>query len=122
MQAITIDRFDLALLEAVQQDGQATNTVLGEIVRFVASPVGRRLQRPGESGIITGQVSWLNAADLPAVFDLMMKRMLRLPGVARVRTHIALQTIKQRHVLQLDHRTQPSRSRRRVRYAGDDGC
>jgi Lrp/AsnC family leucine-responsive transcriptional regulator len=48
----------------------------------------------------------------------MMKRVLRLPGVARVTTNIALQKVKQTHVLPLDHLTQPARSRQQIRYAG----
>jgi Lrp/AsnC family leucine-responsive transcriptional regulator len=40
-----------------------------------------------------------------------------MPGVARIKTSIALQTIKQTHVLPLDHLTQPNKPRQRVRYA-----
>ena len=58
------------------------------------------------------------APDLPAFSELMMKRVLRLPGVAQVRTHIALQQVKQSHVLPLDHLTRPASERRRLRYAG----
>nr|MBP6637640.1 AsnC family protein [Sulfuritalea sp.]MBP7423169.1 AsnC family protein [Sulfuritalea sp.] len=45
MQAITIDRHDLALLDAVQRDGLATNATLGEAVHLSASQVSRRLTR-----------------------------------------------------------------------------
>jgi len=63
--------------------------------------------------------------DLAVFSQLMMKRLLCLPGVARIKTSIALQTIKQTHVLPLDqthvlpldHLTQPSKPRQRVRYA-----
>jgi hypothetical protein len=41
----------------------------------------------------------------------MMKRVLRLPGVAQVKTNIALQKLKQSHVLPLDHLTLPARTR-----------
>jgi Lrp/AsnC family leucine-responsive transcriptional regulator len=60
------------------------------------------------------------APDLPAFSELMMKRVLRLPGVARITTNIALQKVKQTHVLPLDHLTQPARSRQQIRYSGGD--
>lgn len=172
MQPLTIDRHDLALLEAVQRDGLATNATLGEAVHLSASQVSRRLTRLAEAGIIAGHAALIDpeavglgvtafahvvlerhgetqsdaferavgdlpqvlechsvsgeadyllrivAPDLPAFSELMMKQVLRLPGVAQVKTHIALQKVKQSHVLPLDHLTQPARTRRRVRYAG----
>ncbi len=174
MTTITIDRFDLALLDAVQRDGLATNAALGEVVHLSASQISRRLTRLAEAGIIAGHAALLDptsvglgvtafahvtlerhgrsqsdafegaiaelpevldchavsgdadyllrivAPDLPAFSELMMKRVLRLPGVAQVKTNIALQTIKQSHVLPLDHLTRPARSRQQLRYAGGD--
>lgn len=171
MQAITIDRYDLALLDAVQQRGNATNATLGEQVHLSASQISRRLQRLEESGIIAGYAALLDpaalglgvtafahvilerhgeartdvfenavaampevidcfsvsgdadyvlrivASDLAAFSELMMKRVLRLPGVAHIKTNIALQKIKQTHVLPLDHVTQPATPRQRIRYA-----
>ena len=55
--------------------------------------------------------------DLAAFSQLMMKNLLRLPGVARIKTSIALHTVKRTHVLPIDHLTQPSKPRQRVRYA-----
>ncbi len=172
MPAITIDRYDLALLDAVQRDGLATNAALGEAVHLSASQVSRRLTRLAEAGIIARHAALLDPAavglgvtafahvtlerhgrsqsdafagavaelpevldchavsgdadyllrivapDLPAFSELMMKRVLRLPGVAQVKTHIALQTVKQSHVLPLDHLTRPARARPQLRYAG----
>lgn len=174
MPAITIDRYDLALLDAVQRDGLATNAALGEAVHLSASQVSRRLTRLAEAGIIARHAALLDPAaiglgvtafahvtlerhgrsqsdafagavaelpevldchavsgdadyllrivapDLPAFSELMMKRVLRLPGVAQVKTHIALQTVKQSHVLPLDHLTRPARARQQLRYAGGD--
>ncbi len=171
MSKITIDRYDLALLDALQRKGNATNATLGEQIRLSASQISRRIQRLEEDGIIAGYVALLaptalglgvtafaqvilerhndvaseafeNAiAAMPEVVDcfsvsgdadymlrivvpdlavfsqLMMKRLLCLPGVARIKTSIALQTVKQTHVLPLDHLTQPSKPRQRVRYA-----
>ena len=174
MPTITIDRYDLALLDAVQHHGNATNAVLGATVHLSASQISRRLQRLADAGIIAGHAALLDAAaiglgvtafahvilerhgksqsdafesaatalpevmdcysvsgeadyllrivapDLPAFSELMMKQVLRLPGIAQVKTHIALQTVKQSHVLPLDHLTQPARSRQRLRYAGGE--
>lgn len=171
MNNLTIDRFDLALLEAVQRTGQATNASLGEAIHLSASQVSRRLQRLADAGIINGHAALLDAtaiglgvtafahvtlerhgrsqsdafegavADLPEVLDcysvsgdadyllrivaadltafseLMMKQVLRLPGVAQVKTNIALQTVKHSHVLPLDHLRQGERPRTRLRYA-----
>lgn len=172
MPTITIDRYDLALLDAVQHHGNATNAVLGAAVHLSASQISRRLQRLTEAGIIASHAALLDAAaiglgvtafahvvlerhgkthsdafesaatalpevldcfsvsgdadyllrivapDLPAFSELMMKRVLRLPGVARIKTNIALQKVKQTHVLPLDHLTQPPRSRQQIRYSG----
>ena len=171
MSKITIDRYDLALLEALQRKGNATNATLGEQIKLSASQISRRIQRLEEDGVIAGYVALLAptalglgvsafaqvslerhsdtsnevfedavaampevidcfsvsgdadymlrivVADLPAFSELMMKRMLRLPGIARIKTSIALQTIKQTHALPLGHLTQPSKPRQRVRYA-----
>lgn len=172
MPTITIDRYDLALLDALQRKGNATNAALGETVHLSASQISRRLQRLADTGIIAGHAALLDpallglgvtafahvvlerhgktqsdafedavaalpevldcfsvsgdadyllrivAADLPAFSELMMKRVLRLPGVAHVKTNIALQKVKQTHVLPLDHLTQPARPRQQVRYTG----
>lgn len=174
MPTITIDRHDLALLDAVQRDGLATNAALGDAVHLSASQISRRLARLAEAGIITGHAALLDPAavglgvtafahvslerhgrsqsdafetaiaelpevldchsvsgdadyllrivapDLPAFSELMMKRVLRLPGVAQVKTNIALQTIKQSHVLPLDHLTRPARARQQLRYASGE--
>ena len=172
MRELSIDRYDLQLLAALQRDGHATNAQLGEKASLSASQISRRLQRLAEAGIIAGHAALLDPAaiglgvtafahvilerhgksqsdafesaatalpevmdcysvsgdadyllrivaqDLPAFSELMMKRVLRLPGVARITTNIALQKLKQTHVLPLDHLTQPARSRQQIRYSG----
>jgi DNA-binding Lrp family transcriptional regulator len=173
MTETTIDRYDLALLDALQRDGNATNAVLGDAVHLSASQVSRRLQRLADAGLIAGYAALLDQAaiglgvtafaqvilerhdktrsdafesavaalpevldcfsvsgdadyvlrivapDLDAFSELMMTRVLRLPGVAHIKTNMALQKIKQTHVLPLDHVARPSRPRRQIRYAGD---
>ena len=171
MAKITIDRYDLALLDALQRKGNATNATLGEQIRLSASQISRRIQRLEEDGVIAGYVALLGpeslglgvtafaqvilerhgdaaseafetaiaalpevtdcfsvsgdadymlrlvVPDLAAFSQLMMKNLLRLPGVARIKTSIALHTVKRTHVLPIDHLTQPSKPRQRVRYA-----
>lgn len=173
MRPVTIDRHDLALLDALQRNGDATHAVLGEAVHLSPSQVSRRLQRLQDAGLIAGFAALLDPAaiglgvtafahvvlerhgsarpdafesgvaalpevlecfsvsgsadyvlrivapDLATFSDLMMKRVLRLPGIANIRTDIVLGTVKQTHVLPLAHLAQPRRSRQRVRYAGD---
>jgi Lrp/AsnC family leucine-responsive transcriptional regulator len=174
MQQITIDRYDLALLDALQRKGNATNATLGEQIHLSPSQVSRRLQRLEEGGIIASYAALLDPAavglgvtafahvilerhgetrteafeqavalvpevmdcfsvsgdadyvlrivapDLAAFSELMMKRVLRLPGVAHIKTNIALQKVKQTHVLPLGHVTQPTTPRQRIRYAGNE--
>lgn len=171
MSKITIDRYDLALLDALQRKGNATNATLGEQIRLSASQISRRIQRLEEDGVIAGYVALLAnsalglgvtafaqvflqrtddtaseafesaiaavpevidcysvsgeadyslrivAPDLATFSELVIKRLRRLPGVHRITTSIALQTVKQTHVLPLDHLTQPSKSSKKVRYA-----
>ena len=59
------------------------------------------------------------APDLQAFSELMMKRVLRLPGVAHIKTNIALQKVKQTHALPLDHVAQLAHPRAQLRYEGD---
>lgn len=172
MSTLSIDRHDLALLDALQRSGDATNAVLGEAVHLSASQVSRRLQRLQEAGLITGYAALLDPAalgldviafahvvlerhggvrteafeegvaalpevlecfsvsgnadyvlrivapDLAAFSDLMMKRLLTLPGVAQVKTNIALSKVKETHELPLDHVAQPRQQKRRVKYTG----
>ena len=170
MPTISLDRYDLALLERVQRAGDATNAELGEAVHLSPSQVSRRLARLGEVGIIKGSAALLDAAaigltvtafaqvilerhgppqsdafenaaaalpevtecyslsgdadyflrlvapDLQAFSELMMKRVLRLPCVAHIKTSIALQKIKQTHELPLEHVAQAARPRQQIRY------
>ena len=64
MSKITIDRYDLALLDALQRKGNATNATLGEQINLSASQISRRIQRLEEDGIIAGYVALLAPAAL----------------------------------------------------------
>lgn len=51
-ETVTVDAFDLRLLEALQADGARTNQQLADIVRLSPSQVSRRRQRLEEEGLI----------------------------------------------------------------------
>lgn len=57
-----IDRYDLALLDALQRQGDATNAQLGEAVHLSPSQISRRLARLADVGIIAGHAALLDAA------------------------------------------------------------
>ncbi len=52
MSTITVDKYDLELLEELQRNGTATNSALGEKVHLSTSQVGRRIQRLEEMHVI----------------------------------------------------------------------
>jgi Lrp/AsnC family transcriptional regulator, leucine-responsive regulatory protein len=52
MNAISVDRFDIQLLEELQRNGHATNSELGEKIHLSASQVSRRVQRLQEGGVL----------------------------------------------------------------------
>ena len=62
MQSISLDRYDLALLDALQRNGNATNAILGEMVHLSASQISRRLQRLADTGLIAGYAALLDQA------------------------------------------------------------
>jgi DNA-binding Lrp family transcriptional regulator len=62
MFAITVDRYDLQLLEELQRDGLATNGTLGEKIHLSASQVSRRVQRLQEAKVIDHYAAILDPA------------------------------------------------------------
>ena len=59
-----LDKFDVALLAALQQDASATHQQLGEGVHLSPSQVSRRITRLQASGIIRRNVALLDPARL----------------------------------------------------------
>ncbi|ETA50275.1 Lrp/AsnC family transcriptional regulator [Ponticoccus alexandrii] len=59
-----LDTTDIALLQALQKDGQATAQELGETLNLSASQAGRRRQRLEERGVIQGYRARLDPARL----------------------------------------------------------
>lgn len=60
MSTVTIDGYDINLLTALQRDGKATNSALGEKVHLSTSQVSRRVQRLEETKVISHYVAVLN--------------------------------------------------------------
>ena len=67
MTNITLDRYDLVLLDALQRQGNATNAVLGEAVHLSPSQISRRVARLADIGIIAGHAALLDPAAMTSV-------------------------------------------------------
>jgi len=59
-----LDKYDIALLTALQQDASKTHQQLGEVVHLSPSQVSRRITRMQTSGIIRRTVALLNPAHI----------------------------------------------------------
>jgi Lrp/AsnC family leucine-responsive transcriptional regulator len=169
MNKVAVDRYDIDLLQALQRDGRATNSALGEKVHLSTSQVSRRIQRLEETDVISHYVAVLNPevvglgvmafthvtldrqgeqggrfeeaiADIPEVLeclsvtgeadyilriavpdlasfaDFMTTRLLRLPGVANVKSTVTLKTIKQSFSLPLEHIKRPAEVKRQITF------
>lgn len=57
---INLDRFDLKILHALQQNGDLSNQELAEKVGLTAAPCSRRVKQLEESGVIRDRVVRLN--------------------------------------------------------------
>ncbi len=69
---------------------------------------------------VTGEADYIlriAAADLAAFSDFMSTKLLRLPGVASVKSIVTLKTIKQTFSLPLEHIKQPAQSRLQITFA-----
>jgi DNA-binding Lrp family transcriptional regulator len=60
MTTISVDRYDLELLAALQEDGRSTNSTLGERIHLSTSQVGRRIQRLEEAKVIARYAALLD--------------------------------------------------------------
>lgn len=57
---IELDRFDLKILQQLQQDGSLSNQQLAELVGLTAAPCSRRVKQLEESGVINQRVVRIN--------------------------------------------------------------
>ncbi len=75
---VNLDRTDLRILEALQQDGGLTNQQLAETVGLSPSPCSRRVQKLEAAGIIVKRETVLDARrlglDLTVIIQISMDR------------------------------------------------
>ncbi|RJF92025.1 Lrp/AsnC family transcriptional regulator [Noviherbaspirillum saxi] len=60
MTTINVDRYDLEILDELQQDGRTTNGTLGEKIHLSTSQVSRRIQRLEEAKVISHYAAMLD--------------------------------------------------------------
>lgn len=64
MHEIDIDKYDRAILKALQKDSSLTNSELSELINLSSSQCSRRKARLEKEGAITGYAAKLDAASL----------------------------------------------------------
>ena len=78
---MTLDRFDVALLDALQQDCRIPAEVLGDRIGLSATAVQRRIRRMRDDGTIAAEVALLGPVD-PALVTVIVDVTLRQGGAA----------------------------------------
>ncbi|MFN3524765.1 MAG: Lrp/AsnC family transcriptional regulator [Paracoccus sp. (in: a-proteobacteria)] len=78
-----MDRFDSAILTALQRDGSLTNAALAEVVGLSASQISRRRAALEEAGVIEGYAARLSPARLGYGFRAIIRVNLRGHGQGR---------------------------------------
>ncbi len=73
MQEISIDGFDIALLETLQQDANLTNSQLADIINLSPSQCSRRRTALENAGIIEGYMARLNPQKLGYEFQAITR-------------------------------------------------
>ena len=168
---LLLDKFDISLLAALQNNAHATNQEVGERIHLSASQVSRRIQRLEGLGLISRYVALLDptavglgvraisyvtlsrhggdeglafereitafpevldcysvegesdyilqivAADLGVLSEQVLRKLMRIKGVANIRSNIVLGCIKSTTELPLGHIGKPDARSRRVRVA-----
>jgi Lrp/AsnC family leucine-responsive transcriptional regulator len=64
MESAQLDKMDIRILRELQRDGAITNLELAEKVGLSPSPCARRVKQLEDNGVIRGQVTLLDAAQL----------------------------------------------------------
>ena len=77
---MTLDRFDIALLRALQRDGAMTNAALSDQVNLSASQCSRRRAALEAAGLIAGYSARLDAEKLGFGFRAIVRVNLRRHG------------------------------------------
>ncbi|MGV3694614.1 MAG: Lrp/AsnC family transcriptional regulator [Paracoccus marcusii] len=78
-----MDRFDSAILAALQRDGALSNAALAQVVGLSASQISRRRAALEEAGVIEGYAARLSAAKLGHGFRAVIRVNLRGHGQGR---------------------------------------
>ncbi|WP_408593924.1 Lrp/AsnC family transcriptional regulator [Paracoccus marcusii] len=78
-----MDRFDSAILAALQRDGAFSNAALAQVVGLSASQISRRRAALEEAGVIEGYAARLSAAKLGHGFRAVIRVNLRGHGQGR---------------------------------------
>ncbi|MGB7389514.1 MAG: winged helix-turn-helix transcriptional regulator, partial [Pseudomonas neustonica] len=60
MNSVNLDRYDLKILAALQQDARISNQELAERIGLSPSPCSRRVKQLEDSGLIKKQVALLD--------------------------------------------------------------
>jgi|TARA_B100000809_G_scaffold225076_2_gene235765 Lrp/AsnC family leucine-responsive transcriptional regulator len=71
---MSLDKLDKRILQALQRDGSITNLELAEQIGLSPSPCARRVKQLEEVGIISKQVTLLNASQL----DLKLTALIQI--------------------------------------------
>ncbi|CUH76487.1 Lrp/AsnC family transcriptional regulator [Tropicibacter naphthalenivorans] len=85
-----LDPTDIALLAALQQNGQATAQELGARLNLSASQAGRRRQRLEEAGVIQGYRAWLSPQKLGLTVQAFIQVQLARHGAEEGRSFARL--------------------------------
>lgn len=75
--ALTLDRYDKAILRTLQRDGRITKAKLAETVNLTPSPTWERLHRLEQSGIIAGYSARLAIRKLAPVTAVIVEVVLK---------------------------------------------
>ena len=77
MSVANLDRYDVAILKALQREGRMTKVRLAELVHLTPSPCWERLRRLEAARIITGYHARVDARKLAPVTVVMVEIVLR---------------------------------------------
>lgn len=92
MNAITLDKTDLKILQVLQENGRLSNVELSERVALSPSPCLRRLKQLEESGIIRAYAALLSPAQLDLGLQVIISVSINKSAQAREEFSQAVQT------------------------------
>jgi Lrp/AsnC family transcriptional regulator of ectoine degradation len=70
---LKLDRYDLAILQKLQQEGRITKVALAEAVNLSSSPCWERLRRLEDAGYITGYHANLDLRRLATIAEVIVE-------------------------------------------------